>query len=373
MYKLTCIQVPGVIVFNMVRMLPVALIWRLNIKQAIVCAIVRSIFKVLTPRQAQAMMPSSHESYKLTLKEIADANPGAEYAEVTKEDIQELKTDSPSSLMWVGNRSKASKVVLFFHGGGYILPASPSHVRWAMDAYVMEGKRAGVNVACALLQYGLAPTVQAPHQLQQALASLQAVLDLGFKPSDIIIGGDSAGANLSMQLLIHLRHKSKTELLSTITLLDVKLEEPLLGAFQISTFLSRESLFKMTSGPLVEMFSLGIVKGLTEVTTPSGVDASTLTQARSSLCALDGDLSCFDDLDQSIKNIYISNGEYELFGIDSIKLMECLTSRCKGVNVVARQEPKGVHDILTIEYFSPGDKGGAASQDLKKWVRSLWA
>lgn len=372
-YTFSTPLVPGVIAFNMLRMLPIAVIWRLNVKQTMICALVRALFRVFSARQAQSFTPSTLEIYGTILKELADANTDAGLAKLLSEQsIQDLKTDQPSSLIWLGNRKKASKVVLFFHGGGFIMPAAPGHIRWAWDAYVLEGRRIGVDVACAMLQYSLAPDINSPNQLQQALAALQAVLDEGFSPRDIVIGGDSAGANLTMQVLLYLRHKSEASAVSDIVLPLVKLKEPLQGAFQISTFLSLEALNQKASGPVVEMFSTGTVQGMADALLPFGGNDAAHTKAQQAICPLDGDLACFDDLDQTVRNIYVSFGEYELFADQNIKLIEVLKSRCKRINVVSQLESKGAHDIMSMEYFFPGDAGGPAAAAKKKWLRSLW-
>jgi acetyl esterase/lipase len=52
----------------------------------------------------------------------------------------------------------------------------------------------------------LAPEQPFPKQLRQTIAALQHLLDLGVSPSNIIIGGDSAGGNLALQLASQLLH-----------------------------------------------------------------------------------------------------------------------------------------------------------------------
>ena len=52
----------------------------------------------------------------------------------------------------------------------------------------------------------LAPEHPFPKQLRQTIGALQHLLDLGISPSNIIIGGDSAGGNLTLQLASQLLH-----------------------------------------------------------------------------------------------------------------------------------------------------------------------
>ena len=52
----------------------------------------------------------------------------------------------------------------------------------------------------------LAPEHPFPKQLLQTFAAVQHLLDFGVSPSNIIIGGDSAGGNLALQLASQLLH-----------------------------------------------------------------------------------------------------------------------------------------------------------------------
>ena len=45
-----------------------------------------------------------------------------------------------------------------------------------------------------------------PTQLRQANAALTHLLNRGIPPENIIVGGDSAGRNLSLQLVSHVLH-----------------------------------------------------------------------------------------------------------------------------------------------------------------------
>lgn len=91
------------------------------------------------------------------------------------------------------------RILLYFHGGGFIFPASPgSHLPFAHRC----AQTAGAHLA--VLEYTLAPTAKYPAQLAQAAAALGCLLEYR-QPSQIIIGGDSAGGNLTLALLAHLR------------------------------------------------------------------------------------------------------------------------------------------------------------------------
>ena len=68
-------------------------------------------------------------------------------------------------------------------------------------------KSLGPNVSALLLSYHLAPEHPYPAQLKQAVELLRYLVETeGRTPSDLILGGDSAGGNLILSLLSHLAH-----------------------------------------------------------------------------------------------------------------------------------------------------------------------
>ncbi|KAF1846953.1 alpha/beta hydrolase fold domain-containing protein [Cucurbitaria berberidis CBS 394.84] len=101
-----------------------------------------------------------------------------------------------------GSRS-AKKTLIYLHGGGYVMPCGPGHMLWLDDLQ----KSLGPDVSALLLAYDLAPEHKYPTQLRQAVELLRYLVETeGRSPSDIILGGDSAGANLILGLLSHLAH-----------------------------------------------------------------------------------------------------------------------------------------------------------------------
>ena len=93
----------------------------------------------------------------------------------------------------------ASRVVLFFHGGGYSLGSARSHR--ALGKRIAFAARARV----VLPDYRLAPEHVFPAAVEDALASYRWLLATGVKSERIAVGGDSAGAGLALALLVSLR------------------------------------------------------------------------------------------------------------------------------------------------------------------------
>ena len=86
-------------------------------------------------------------------------------------------------LHWIGPKT-AKKVLLYFHGGGYVLSCSPGHYGWLFDLQQTLSKDS--NVSVVLVAYTLAPHGQYPKQLDEAAESLQWLLETQkYKPSDV--------------------------------------------------------------------------------------------------------------------------------------------------------------------------------------------
>ncbi len=95
--------------------------------------------------------------------------------------------------------SDPSRVLLFFHGGGYCSGSLRSHRRMASEA----GRAAKARTLA--IAYRLAPEHKFPAALDDALAAWHFLRRLGIAAGEIALGGDSAGGNLSIALMVRLR------------------------------------------------------------------------------------------------------------------------------------------------------------------------
>lgn len=91
-------------------------------------------------------------------------------------------------------------VVLWLHGGAFILPAAPS-VHVTLAARICRDL--GANGF--LPDYRLGPFNRFPAGLDDCERAYRALLDLGHAPSRIVLGGDSAGGNLALGVLQRIR------------------------------------------------------------------------------------------------------------------------------------------------------------------------
>lgn len=93
----------------------------------------------------------------------------------------------------------AGRAVLYLHGGAYVI-CSPSTHR-GLAGHIALTSQARV----LLIDYRLAPENPFPAALEDALAGYRWLLEQGYSPEHIAIGGDSAGGGLSLSTAFSLR------------------------------------------------------------------------------------------------------------------------------------------------------------------------
>ena len=95
--------------------------------------------------------------------------------------------------------SDTSRLVIYFHGGGFFFGSSRSHRVIASNLARTSG--------CAVLSadYRLAPEHAAPTAHDDAFAVYQWALDQGYAPGAIALTGDSAGGNLALAVAVRAR------------------------------------------------------------------------------------------------------------------------------------------------------------------------
>ena len=95
--------------------------------------------------------------------------------------------------------SDASRVLLYFHGGGYCSGSILSHRR-----LVTEAGRAAKTRTLAI-EYRLAPEHPFPAALDDTSAAWNFLRQSGIAAEHIVVGGDSAGGGLTIALINRLR------------------------------------------------------------------------------------------------------------------------------------------------------------------------
>lgn len=280
-----------------------------------------------------------------------------------------LPVDPPASILWVGDVARATKFVLFFHGGGYMAPLNPGHLNWIWNAYIKKGEwksygqsAHGHTVAAAVLQYSLSPGAKYPTQLRQAATALNYMMGKGIDPQDMILGGDSAGGNLSVQLLRHLVYPVPG--VEPVVLGDRRVA----GVFLVSPWVSgRTDTVSFRDNGSVDMLSASIVKDSGAHVLNPMVNQAGPVEAHPAL-PLDGDLGWLQSIQRVTKSMYVTCGEQEVFRDHVFAFSEAIRSRNEDLILRVDVGAGEVHDALLLE--GSRNVEGVAIRRMREWASS---
>ncbi|KAH8977128.1 alpha/beta-hydrolase [Lactarius akahatsu] len=267
---------------------------------------------------------------------------------------QEVLTDElpeGAKLHWIGPRRDAShhKVFLYFHGGGYVLPARADYFPFLHSLQKALSADVG-EVGVVALEYSLAPDAPVPTQLRQANAALTHLLQKGIPPSNIVIGGDSAGGNLALQLASLLLHP-----LAAIPA-PPTLSQPLAGAVLISPWVAlnvdapsyarnegKDVLFSRSYKFMVDLVRPGVIPELKHHAEPAAAPAD-----------------WWSGLDAVYPRILITAGEHEGLFDQIIDVSRVIEQHVKDTTTVV--EPGGLHEDMIFK-FAVGQGGNGQDYD----------
>jgi acetyl esterase/lipase len=101
---------------------------------------------------------------------------------------------------WVSvPESRPDRVILYLHGGGYVIGSIRTHRELAGRISAASGAR------CLVIDYRLGPEHPVPAAVEDAVAAYRWLLSTGIAPERIAIAGDSAGGGLTLATLLALR------------------------------------------------------------------------------------------------------------------------------------------------------------------------
>lgn len=287
------------------------------------------------------------------------------YSDHIQYDIQELDSGGDSALMWMGNRKKATKVVYFIHGGGFFVPMNRAHFRWCWDMFVMPYAEAGINIACAALQYTLSPGQKYPGHLREAVAGLEEIRKQGFSAQNIIVGGDSAGASLTSQLLLHIIHPHPE-------VPRIVLDSPFSAVFLVSPYLTRyaEAMDSYHRNSNFDMVPIGRLEELMPVVIHDEELEEYMCNKESLLTPLDyAPRLCLDGFENVVKKLHITVGEYEVIADHGRLFAQLVQQQAPLVETVLVEGKREPHDTVVLEYMLFGR--GVAGERLKAFIDSV--
>jgi monoterpene epsilon-lactone hydrolase len=120
-------------------------------------------------------------------------------------------------------------VILYLHGGGYGMGSIKSHKKLA--ARIARSAK----TQCLLIEYRLAPEHMFPCALDDSILVYKWLLNKGFKPEKIAMGGDSAGGGLTICTLLKLKELGMPQPLAAFCMspwLDLSADSPEMEGYQ---------------------------------------------------------------------------------------------------------------------------------------------
>lgn len=138
----------------------------------------------------------------------------------------------PKSLM-------KSQVIVYFHGGGWVLGDLDSHHVFCGEI----AQRFGARVLS--VHYSLAPEQKFPVAFEDCVSAVDALLDAG---ENLILMGDSAGGNLAAALSVHYRGNPQIK--------GQALLYPALGSD-----MSRRSFTELANAPMLSAADIAVFSG----------------------------------------------------------------------------------------------------------------
>jgi monoterpene epsilon-lactone hydrolase len=153
--------------------------------------------------------------------------------------------------------SDASRVLMFFHGGGYCSGSILSHRRLVTEA----GRAAGVRTLA--LNYRLAPEHPFPAALEDAQTAWRFLERQGVEARQIAVGGDSAGGGLTLALIGRLQ-ESRAELPACAWLLSPWTDLTMSG----STLTTKDSVDPIIHGGYLHELAAAYLAGGTDPKDP---------------------------------------------------------------------------------------------------------
>lgn len=118
--------------------------------------------------------------------------------------VTAVEHESIRGAWYVPKNTRPAVTALYLHGGGFCFYPRGYTSFIALLALALDAK-------LFALDYRLTPEHCYPAQLQDALAAYRWLQTRGVKPEELIVAGDSAGANLTLALLLAARDQQQPQ------------------------------------------------------------------------------------------------------------------------------------------------------------------
>ncbi|EKM76169.1 hypothetical protein AGABI1DRAFT_131490 [Agaricus bisporus var. burnettii JB137-S8] len=337
------------IFFQLLR-LPTILVWTFIFKwngrtrkRSVLDTYIRFSFNNFNIRQIQYLSGTTRGNYNAWCHKLGKQEPHVE------------AIGENANLLWLGER-RLEKVILCFHGGAFTVPAVEGHMKYLTHIRTRLGER-GVNVSVALLEYTLIPVAAFPTQLKQGVTAIKHLLSLGVEPQNIQLVGESAGANLILQVLAHILHPLDNENVPPLSL-----PSPLKGACLISPWVDLSDIHgTLKSGDSTDILTTNSIRYL---------GAEVLKSVPKEYLGYVEANSAKDDwwkgADTLVDRVLITAGREECLNDEIIRFKSVFETFHSQVLL---QEHQGVHSDPVMA-MGIGESGGGAPDMIIDWFRA---
>ena len=299
-----------------------------------------------------------------------------------------------AKLLWILDNEWEGKipnrVALYLHGGGFHLPMfedSASFWSHIQKELITEGLEVGV----AILDYSessydhgillepyvsstaLFPEANFPIPLIQTVTAIQHLFSCGVKPSNLILMGDSAGANLALQVLLHILHPLP-ELPALFRSPMEDSESRFAGVYLMSpwsTLLPREnhSQNSYEENATWDVISPGILVESGSAIL-SGIEDGHLPYIDSYFAPRDW----YDNMDTVVKKLLITAGRHECLREDIIRFGKKveMANRRGHLDIQMVLDRHGVHDDPLFDFIGGEKKLGDLTPMIISWCRDAF-
>ncbi|KAF4447578.1 alpha/beta hydrolase fold protein [Fusarium austroafricanum] len=235
----------------------------------------------------------------------------------------------------------ADVVILFAHGGGYVLGQPEMYTSLLMR--IAEGIEAsGRSIAICALDYSLAPEHVFPRQLEQMTACWDYITtELDIPLSKVSLMGDSAGGSLCLSFLVHMASPAPS--VPTVKIAG----SPGMGVYLISPWVSLLSEKGYAEKQDTDVLDARALRQWADMAT-SGADAPVVQKY------LEFASSC-DDLGRILPSrIWVSSGADEIFMHNISAFVDA--ARASGCRVEFEVKDGQAHDWQLVESLEYEDK-----------------
>ncbi|KAJ7222317.1 Alpha/Beta hydrolase protein [Mycena pura] len=311
-----------------------------TLKRIITDSAMRHVFSTLSPAQICAAAGTDLVMYEQWTKNNKQLKT-----------IDELGDDA--KLLWIGPK-RLDRVVLFFHGGAFLLPCADFMVSFWRHVQ-LELEKQNIEVGFAVLSYSLAPYAVFPTRLKQARLALDFLFAAGVKPQNLQLVGDSAGGNLILQVLSQVMHP-----LASVP--EIRLPGPLRGAFLISPWVSLSA----TSKSHTENDGRDIFTRRTLAAWGAEILKDTPPSDNAYVEAVRAPEDWFAGVERLVDRVLISSGGVELLRDDIVAFGEAFKKHHKETELVVQKD--GLHEDMYFDFVLGEKKLSSLTPLTVEWL-----